>query len=239
LSIRCKIAERMDLVLSTSKLRALLFVLLAIVASAGVAVEVASAYGALSSRSGLLPLFSLSYEGNVPTFFTAILLSIDSLLLCACAAAAKRSGGRFFAHWLILALGFFYIAVDEVFSIHEMASTFFQGSGILYFSWVVPAFVLLIILGLFFLPFLRGLPRKTALMFFVSGLLYVGGAVGMELPLGWWTEKHGTHNLGYGLIDAVEETLEMFGLELFLLAVIDHLASLGVRIAFSSEVKAA
>ena len=47
----------------------------------------------------------------------------------------------------------------------------------------------------------------------------------MELPLGYWTERAGANNLTYALIDFVEESLELCGASLFVLAVRDYLSS--------------
>ncbi len=224
----------MDVVLSKSRLRPILFVLMGLVVCAGVLVEVLKPIYGLRSRTGIVPFLSMSYEGNVPTFYTATLLGLASLLLALTAAATKNAGEKFVAHWWVLSAGFVYIAVDEVFSFHEMAGTLVQLSGLLYFSWVVPAAIVVLLVGLAYVPFLRHLPPRTRLRFLVAGAIYVGGAVGMELPLGYWTEEHGTQNLGYGLIDAVEESLEMLGINLFLLSLVDHLASRGVRLSFAS-----
>lgn len=218
----------MDVALSKSRLRPILFVLMGLVVSAGVAVEVLRPVFGLRTRGGVLPLLSMSYEGNVPTFYTSALLGLVSLLCAISAASAKRHA----AHFWILAAGFLYIAIDEVFQFHEAAGTFVKLSGVLYFSWVVPAAIVVLVVGLSFIPFLRALPKKTRLWFLLSGAIYVGGAVGMELPLGWWTESHGTNNLGYALIDAVEESLEMLGVNLFLLALVERLADEGVAVRF-------
>jgi hypothetical protein len=223
---------KLDIALSQSTLRRPFFVLLGLVALAGVAAEICGATFGLSTQSGFVPLFSLSYEGNVPTFYSAAILSLAAVLLAFSAIAAKKTGDGFVPHWWILSLGFFYIAIDEVFSIHEMAGGWANLSGVLFFSWVVPAAILVLVLGLSYLRFLRHLPRRTAIRFLIAGTLYVGGAVVMELPLGYWTEKHGSHNLGYGLIDAVEETLEMVGINLFNLWLIDHLADKSVTLRF-------
>ena len=56
-----------------------------------------------------------------------------------------------------------------------------------------------------------------------GGGLHGGGALFLELPLGWWTERAGEHSLGYALIDWVEETMEMLGAALFLLSLIRYL----------------
>ncbi|MBK9267015.1 MAG: hypothetical protein IPM54_45470 [Polyangiaceae bacterium] len=224
----------MDIVLSKSTLRLPFFVTLCLVVSAGVLVEVLGALYGLPTQHGIVPLFSLSYEANVPTFYSAVILSIASLLLMFAAASAKKSGAGFVPHWWVLALGFAYIAVDEVFSIHEMTG-FLDLSGVFYFSWVVPAFVVVLVVALSYLRFLRHLPRRTSIRFLIAGAIFVGGAVAMELPLGYWTEKHGSHNLGYGLIDAVEESLEMLGINLFILWLVDHLAETGVVVRFATS----
>jgi hypothetical protein len=222
----------MDISVSKSALRVPWLIILSLVVGAGVTVEIlGSAYG-WTTDSGIVPLFSMSYEGNVPTFYSAVILSLASVLLVISGIAAKKAREKFVGHWWILALGFAYIAIDEVFSIHEMAGGFFKLSGVLYFSWVVPAAIVVLIVGLSYLRFLQHLPRRTAYRFLIAGAMYVGGAVVMELPLGYWTEKHGSHNLGYGLIDAVEESLEMLAINLFNLWLLDHLASKNVTLRF-------
>jgi hypothetical protein len=56
----------------------------------------------------------------------------------------------------------------------------------------------------------------------VAGVIYVGGALVTELPLGYWSVRVGEDNLGYSLIDFVEETLEFTGVTLFLLALLEY-----------------
>jgi hypothetical protein len=49
----------------------------------------------------------------------------------------------------------------------------------------------------------------------IAGAIFVGGALGVEMILGYWTDLHGEENLTYGMIDWVEESLEMCGMSLF------------------------
>jgi hypothetical protein len=229
----------MDVVISKAGLRPLLFGSLTVVAGAGVLVEVLRHPYELSTKSGVVPLLSLSYEENVPTFYTAVLLLACAALLSVVALGAKRGGERFVKHWWMLAAGFTYIAFDEVLQFHEHAGKLIKGSGLFYFSWVIPASILVLVIGLAYIPFLRHLPRPVRSRFVLAGAIYVGGAVGMDLPLGWWTERHGEDTLGYALIDATEESLEMLGLILFLLALVGYLADKGhaVRFAIAREPK--
>ena len=107
--------------------------------------------------------------------------------------------------------------------------------GVLYFSWVVPAGIIVAALGIAYLPFLRRLPARTRWRFVLAGALYVGGALLMELPLGWWAERAGDDNLVYGLLDFVEESLELAGTSLFLAALLDYLGARGVVLRLAEE----
>lgn len=171
----------------------------------------------------ILPFLSLSVEGNLPTWYSSALLLGCGLLLLLCAAGVRQSGAPFFRRWLLLGAIFVFMSLDEAVELHENLGRFVDLHGVLHFSWVIPAGLIVLCLGLAYIPFLRHLPAPTARRFIVAGILYVGGALFLELPLGWWTERAGEHSLGYALIDWVEETLEMLGATLFLLALLRHL----------------
>lgn len=169
----------------------------------------------------LLPKLSLSYEANLPTWFSASLL-----LLCAIAAgsiaAALGPGAPWRRHWWGLAIGLGYASLDEAAELHEHLGGRFDTGGVLYFDWIIPAIAVLAVLAAIYLPFVRALPSRTRVRLVVAGAIYVGGALVMELPLGWWTERAGPDNLGYALIDWLEETMEMIGASLALAALVAH-----------------
>ena len=177
---------------------------------------------------GLVRLFDLNEEGNVPTYFSSMLHFIAGLLLFLIAFSYKKQGDRQWTKWFILGLFFFYVSIDESASIHELAINpvreYFGARGLLYFAWVIPACAILIAMGVYFARFLFQLPSKTRLLFFLSGGLFLGGAIGVELPEGLWVEQHGRENLVFGLFTAVEESLEMFGVILFIHALTGYLA---------------
>jgi hypothetical protein len=58
----------------------------------------------------------------------------------------------------------------------------------------------------------------------LSAALYIGGAVGLEMPGGAYAEAHGIATFGYQFFAAVEETLEMLGLTVFAYALMRILA---------------
>lgn len=177
----------------------------------------------------LASLLSLSFEGNLPSWYASVLPLICAGLL-AWISGDETSDRR---HWQALALGFLAISIDEAVGLHELLSTLFTTSGALHFGWVIPAAILVLVLFLAFLGFLRRLHHLspgTARRFVLAGALYVGGAVLFELPLGWWTARHGDENLGYYLIDWCEETLELAGLTLFAGALLERLAGRALQL---------
>lgn len=223
------------------------------VALAGLGAEICDYLQAPTWASGLVPLLSLSYEHNLPTWY-AVLLHAGCALLLALHALSLRPGKtappvatagpgpdqqprpspapaperqperqpeRRPIRWFFLSGIFAYISLDELISLHEVASTWFDTSGVLFFGWVIPAAAVVIALGLWYLPFVLALPARTRRRFVTAGVVFVSGALLMELPLGWWTERAGSDNLTYGVIDWVEETLELAGVSMFLLALLD------------------
>lgn len=205
---------------------------LAVVAAMFVVIHLAMAsYWILSQREYVtgFALLSLDKEQGVPSLFATFLLVAASLLFAFIATVERASGSRDSRQWLILAVGFALMAMDEHLALHErliepMRSLMGGGRmGIFYFAWVIPALVMIVALGLYFLPFLRRLPRRTMLALIASAAIYLGGAVGVELFEGWWREGHAYRTLGFHLLVALEEGMEMTGLIVLLHALLRHL----------------
>ncbi len=190
----------------------------AVISALGLAVELWHARSHDPVIEALLPRLSLSYEHNVPTWLASSLL-----LACALAAGAiARGAATWRRHWWGVTAVFAYASLDEATELHEHLGGHLETGGVLYFDWVIPAVAILGVLAAVFLPFVRVLPAATRRRLVVAGAIFVGGAVAMELPLGWWVERAGPDSLGYGLIDWVEETLELLGASLALVALVAH-----------------
>jgi hypothetical protein len=70
----------MEISVSRVKLQPILLAGQAVVLSAGLAVEMLKPSYRLKSRSGVVPLLSLSYEKNIPTWYSSALLLVCSLI---------------------------------------------------------------------------------------------------------------------------------------------------------------
>lgn len=192
---------------------------------------------------GIVGLFNVDFEMNVPTFYQVLVLLVAVALLVIIAILKRHARAPYVLHWWLLALGFFMIANDEFYALHEKLSEplrrwlGLETMGALHFAWVIPAIVLVVVLAIFYIPFLKHLDRSIRTRFFVAALIYLGGALGVEMIGGRYAEAHGTWNLTYSMITTVEEGMEMAGSVLFVDALLRYLeAEYGaVRLAFTGS----
>jgi predicted Co/Zn/Cd cation transporter (cation efflux family) len=189
----------------------------AAVSGLGLAVELVHTGSHAHVVEWLVAFFSLSYEQNLPTWYASSLLLACAVLLLAIGRDARVRHRRFALAWLVLAAGFAVMSLDEASELHEDLHGLVDGGDVLYFDWVIPAGIAVVAIGVAFVPFLRALPPIRRRHILLAGAVYLGGALVMELPLGWWTARHGADSTGYALIDWVEESLELAGATWFLL----------------------
>jgi hypothetical protein len=148
-------------------------------------------------------LFDLDEENNLPTWFSSFLLLNNALLLY---LLAQSSIGADRNYRVLLAAGFLVLSIDEVAGLHESLNTAID------INWAIPGGILVLLVGIVFVPFLLSLQPRLAVLYLVSGLLYVSGAICVELL----SEDMDEESLAYGFATALEEGLEMFGALLFL-----------------------
>jgi hypothetical protein len=121
------------------------------------------------------------------------------------------------------------LSLDEAVSIHEEAMEPFQHTfnltGIWYFSWIVPGIAFVCVFALLYFKFLLQLPGQTQRLFLISAILYVLGAVGVEMIGGVLWEDGRSETLLYYVVSSLEELLEMLGINLFLYALMSYIDS--------------
>ena len=179
---------------------------------------------------GLVNLFYLDEENNIPTAFSTLMLIFAGVLLAVIAFLWDKQKINHRSKWTVLSLGFIYMAYDEAFEVHELFGKSFKtlftdgNFGFFYFIWVIPGILIVFILGLFFFRFILQLPSKTRLTFIISAVLYIGGSIGIELIGGKYAEINGFESLSYSMIATLEESLEIAGLILFNWGLLNYLA---------------
>jgi hypothetical protein len=164
----------------------------------------------------LVRLFNIDAEWNLPTVFNVFLLLLSAFLLSCIAWLGQKGGTRFPRRWWGLA-GLFYLAsLDELVSFHEQLSAPIQTltgvDGLLHYAWVLPAFLLLAVLFVIYLPLFKSLSLPFKMRFAAAAVVYLLGAVGFEMLSGKYLDLHATECLGYAMMTHAEETLEWVGL---------------------------
>ena len=174
---------------------------------------------------GLVPLFNMDGEGNVPAWFSAGLLLFSAQLLLVTALAERRVG-KPWVEWLGLSLIFAFLSIDELAVIHERIGWFVGdlvgAEGLLReYGWIGVYLPLGALLGVVYLRFLNRLPPRVRKGMLVAALFYVGGAAGIEvIGSPFWADTVMERGWPYLALVGLEETLEMVGVVLFIRAIL-------------------
>jgi hypothetical protein len=190
----------------------------------------------------LTPL-EIGADSSIPTWYSSIALLMCSVLLATIAATKKRQGEGYATHWGVLSAIFLMLSIDEVARIHETVgdviyslanSVGFTPSGFIYYVWVVPGAVFVLVVLLVYVRFLLHLPKRTLLLFLVAGGVFVVGAIGVEmlgsrLVFENVVQSRGSQNASGNtrvmivVAIAIEELLEMLGIVIFVYALLSYM----------------
>jgi len=201
-------------------------ILLAIVSITG---QYLKYYTEYDEAFGLIPLFNMDKELSIPSMFSVLILFFAALLLLVITILKKKCNDSHICGWAILAFGFMYLTFDEGATIHEklmqpmhrlLGENF---PSAFYFPWVIPAIIGVAIVGLCYTKFIVDLPKETKRSFLLSAIIYVGGAVGVEMISGVFAGKNGLDNFGFNIVATIEEVLEMTGIILFIQSLLIYL----------------
>ena len=180
--------------------------------------------------------FNFVEEGNLANFYQGLQLVLAAVLLLVVWRGKVVRKEPMRGHWLALGLIFLFLGADEVAQIHE--TTIANTVALLRHDeggttgWMFVYLPLLAVFGLAYVPFLRHLPGRIAVLMMLSGGIYVGGAVGVEKFVNWFATKYGDDTVGYVLIDNFGEFMESTGIALFIYTLLSYLAILAGEISF-------
>lgn len=181
------------------------------------------------SHETLMRVANLDEEGGLGAWYESSMLLLCGLLLLLIAAVRRRDGATYVRHWAFLGAVFIYMSSDEAAALHELTinplNDRLDAGGVLYFTWIVPAAVILLALGASYLRFLRDLAPRTRTLMLTAAALYIGGGMGFEAVSGLYADHHDKDTLIYALLTNVEEVLEMAGLLVFFGTLLSQLAA--------------
>lgn len=175
-----------------------------------------------------LDLFNVDRELNFPTWYSALMIAFCAVLLKIIATGKKQQSDRYTKDWQLLSLIFWFLAIDEIVSIHEIliipeVSQALNLPWFLHSAWVIPGMIFVAWFARRYSKFVRHLPAKSRLHFIFAACIYVGGALIMEMIGSYFAESLSQQNIIYALTTSVEECLEMTGIVMLIYSLLYYL----------------
>lgn len=173
---------------------------------------------------GLVRLFYVDLENNLPTWYQTMALAFAALLLGWIALSTRQARAPFAGHWLALSLLFVFLSLDEGASIHESTIQPLQRitgrpAGVWQPTWVIVGIAIVVAVAAAFMRFFFYLPRSERWQVASAAALFVLGAVGMEMATAaLFTTSDPTYKISfsYAVLAHIEELLEMLGVVVFI-----------------------
>lgn len=177
----------------------------------------------------LLGLTDFENGFSLVTWYESSAWLFCALLCLMLALAGRRFRDRYSRHWLGLGGICLLLSLDRVTNLHhairhDLLYRLPQSVDISPVTLTLIQGIVLLCLGLAYIPFFRSLPRLTQRLLLRASGLFLMGAVGLD-----WMSKQVQvpENLGFSpllsSIEALEALLEMLGLALLVHSLLTHL----------------
>lgn len=171
----------------------------------------------------------VDFEGNLPTWVATFLLAGCGAVLAVIATARRQQSDSHWRWWTALSLLFFALSADEAASIHELfvrpLRSMFGGNRWVWFPLVVPGTVAALAAWATFRRFLLTLPTTTRRALYRGIALFLGGVLVLETMGGWFDPERYGDNLVYFALATAEEGLEMWGIAVMVVGLLEYLGS--------------
>lgn len=192
---------------------------------------------------GLVRLFGLGQEANVPTWYSSAALLIAALLTCLITLLPIPDVRRQSKRWWGLAAVMALMSLDETALLHESIPYFMalsllspdEEAWYIRYAWVPFGTLVLGVLVWWFIPLWRSFPARLRSRLSFAALVFFGGALGLEFLEAAWASQFDTETFGYSALWTAQETLEMTGVALLILALYDYLAMTGFKAQLSVD----
>jgi hypothetical protein len=209
-----------------------LFVLLIIVELILVAIFLITVnYPGYSDLGLLYALFNLDVEKNIPTTFSALLILAAAGAAFSCIRVDRHFYiGRLSVSyaWIAVSLTLLFMSIDEWFSLHEDAGLIVIRLGLVSpdfygYAWTIVGGLVATVVGLAGIAtFVKVFAKYPGLfrLLIVSGVLFLGGAIGME-DFQVYLRNNGVKPFSKVVL-VLEELMEMVGMSVALFVFIRY-----------------
>jgi hypothetical protein len=171
--------------------------------------------------------FDVLQEGNIPSWYSGMILFTSSILLAVIALGKHRLQNRFRWHWTGLAVLFLAFSLDEVAYLHEGINNLMRerSIGFMELGWVIPGAVFVLVVGLWYARFLLHLPSDTLRWFIVSAVFFLSGSLGLEIVDSFLLAAYEVQSTLILVSNHIQDLLEMLGVSQFIYALMSYIRS--------------
>lgn len=173
-------------------------------------------------------VFDLDTESGFGTYYSSMALLFIGRLLWHHAKLTQVRGEVWSIWWFILAVGFHWLSLDEVIAGHEVLnehkSVLAKAAGEERERWTAEGLIVAGFVGAAFLPFLWRIGWRLSVFAVIGGLIYLGGALGIEQATDKYQDWGMLNTTEYQMWVALEEGMEMIGPVIFLYGLMGYFA---------------
>ena len=113
----------------------------------------AMTFGYRGILMGLLKLFDVGMDNNIPTWYSSFALLLCSCVIAVIAWTKDINRGRYVLHWKVLSAIFVFLSIDEVAMMHEQSGKLLKllninSSGFPIMGWFIVAIPIMVVLAL-------------------------------------------------------------------------------------------
>lgn len=184
---------------------------------------------------GVVPMLHLDAEENLSSWYSSVQLLMAAGILAVIGSSERKVDAGMARYWNGLAVVFLVLSLTEIAPLGGLLMQILgyggKLKGYLRYEWVLPAMVGVLVVGGTYLWFLWRLPGRTRWFFIVSGVMFVSGALGMELLEGKLQSEYGAEALRlpiYMCYVLIEEILELTSIVMFIYGALDYVERKGL-----------
>lgn len=175
----------------------------------------------------LVGIFHLDADVSIPGWYSASALLLASGVVALLALAVRREGRTDWRYWAVLAAALCYLSADETARLHEQSAgvleALFEADSFFTRSWTVPAAIVSLLFAAAYGRFVLRLGLWQRVRFVTAGILFVFGAVGMEVLGHYVVRPRSSAVLAYQTMVHLEEVMEKVAIILLIYAALREL----------------
>jgi hypothetical protein len=176
---------------------------------------------------GLVEFLDLDFEEGLGTWANTTLHLLCASLSALAALVSRGRAERWERNWWTIAAVFTFLSLDEIGTLHEdliaPVRNAFDLGGVFYFPWIIPAVALGLVFLVTQLRFLQQHWQPLGRRLVVAGVLFVAGAVGVEMAEAVVAERGLKTTLLNDLLTGLQECAEIGAVMLAAVALLGHL----------------